>query len=344
MPEDEKEELYEDNEKEPEVEKEGSDLDFVRERLQDESGGMDAYSQALDKIQDPQLKEIIAAIQEDEQKHQAALEQWLSENGGGSEGEDEPPEEEAPAEDEPEAVEDVPVESDEDIEPDAMIPVDEGEGESDKADLIEDIRAILEEHDEGLDKGLPEMPAPATEKPFGKEADDDEDEDEDEEENLAKIGDVKAGDITIGKDDEEEEDEEDEELSEIAEKCHAIHKAFRVPIIKADRDQQIVYGVVSEPNTVDLQGDRLSESEIRKACHKFMQTSQRIGKEHEGEAKADIIESYIAPTEFTCNGQRVQKGSWVMAVKVIDPGLWRDIKKGDITGFSIAGTGTRTDI
>ena len=81
-------EVMEPEDDEKELEKEGSDLDFVRERLQDESGGMDAYSQALESIQDPKLKEIIQAIQEDEQKHQAALEQWLQENGGGS-GEDE---------------------------------------------------------------------------------------------------------------------------------------------------------------------------------------------------------------------------------------------------------------
>jgi len=31
-----------------------------------------------------------------------------------------------------------------------------------------------------------------------------------------------------------------------------------------------------------------------------------------------------------------------MAVKVHDPELWQAIKKGEITGFSIAGTGTRT--
>jgi hypothetical protein len=32
-----------------------------------------------------------------------------------------------------------------------------------------------------------------------------------------------------------------------------------------------------------------------------------------------------------------------MAVKIHDPAVWRDVKKGEITGFSIAGTGTRTE-
>jgi hypothetical protein len=31
-----------------------------------------------------------------------------------------------------------------------------------------------------------------------------------------------------------------------------------------------------------------------------------------------------------------------MAVKIHDLGLWQAVKKGDITGFSIAGTGNRT--
>ena len=30
-------------------------------------------------------------------------------------------------------------------------------------------------------------------------------------------------------------------------------------------DEQIVYGVVAEPDTIDLQGDRLSKAEIRQS-------------------------------------------------------------------------------
>lgn len=175
------------------------------------------------------------------------------------------------------------------------------------SDLIDDIREVLAEHE--AEKAEDEEP----------------EEDEDEDEDLPEF---------LKEDDEDEEDED--EVSKVM-------KSYRVPIIVAKgSDQQIVYGVVIEPNVIDLQGDRLSKSEIRAACHKFMQTSQRIGKEHSGVAKASIIESYIAPTDFKCNGQVVKSGSWVMAVKIHDPALWQAVKKGDITGFSIAGTGTRT--
>jgi rubrerythrin len=282
------------DEGEEELEKEGSDLDFVKERLADESGGVEALSQALEGIQDPKLKEIMAAIHEDEQKHQAALER-MQENGGGEDD----AREEAPAEEADDGTE-----KDEDGPPE--IPEEDDGG---KSDLIDQIRAILEAHDDEMEKA----DGPCDEEDTEKSDDGDEDDKPD----------------FLKEDDEEEEDGK-------------ITKSFRVPIIKGDKDQQICYGIVSEPDTVDLQGDRLSESEIRKACHKFMQKSQQINKEHEGPAKADIIESYIAPVGFTCGGQTVRKGSWVMAVKIHDKSLWDAVKKGEITGFSIAGQGERT--
>lgn len=284
----------------------GSDLDRVRAILASEGEGIDEIDQLIEMATDPQLKEILQAIQSDEQKHQAALEQWLEMQDEG--GSDEPEPEDAP---DPDEGEEEQIEADAD--PDDGISEedlfgDETEPEEEAtSDLIDDIREVLAEHE--AEKAEDEEP----------------EEDEDEDEDLPEF---------LKEDDEDEEDED--EVSKVM-------KSYRVPIIVAKgSDQQIVYGVVSEPNVIDLQGDRLSKSEIRAACHKFMQTSQRIGKEHSGVAKASIIESYIAPTDFKCNGQVVKSGSWVMAVKIHDPALWQAVKKGDITGFSIAGTGTRT--
>ncbi len=284
----------------------GSDLDRVRAILAGEGEGIDEIDQLIEMATDPQLKEMAKAIKQDESKHKAALEQWLEMHDEG--GSDEPEPEDTP---DPDEGEEEQIEADAD--PDDGISEedlfgDETEPEEEAtSDLIDDIREVLAEHE--AEKAEDEEP----------------EEDEDEDEDLPEF---------LKEDDDEEEDED--EVSKVM-------KSYRVPIIVAKgSDQQIVYGVVSEPNVIDLQGDRLSESEIRKACHSFMQTSQRIGKEHSGPAKASIIESYIAPTNFKCNGQKVRKGSWVMAVKIHDPSLWQAVKKGDITGFSIAGTGTRT--
>jgi len=61
-------------------------------------------------------------------------------------------------------------------------------------------------------------------------------------------------------------------------------------------------------------------------------------------AKADVVESYIAPQDFTINDQTVKKGSWVMSVKVHCPDLWEQIKAGEVTGFSIGAVGIRQSI
>jgi DNA adenine methylase len=38
----------------------------------------------------------------------------------------------------------------------------------------------------------------------------------------------------------------------------------------------------------------------------------------------------------------VSKGTWLMAVRVLDDGLWEQVKTGGITGFSIGGSAVRT--
>lgn len=293
----------------------GSDIERVRTILADEEDGPGFLDRIINESNDPRVKEVFEAIKTDEQKHVAALQQ-LAEmlETGEDEGEGEEPEPEVEPGPEEESGEEYdyaegePADIDLDDVPkgDLSEDLEDAEDDLDKedadGDLIDDIREVLAEH----------------------EAEKAEDEDEDDEDLPEFL-----------KSDEDEEDEEEDEVSKVM-------KAYKVPIIVSKGEQQIVYGVVSEPDTVDLQGDRLSKSAIRAACHKFMQTSQRIGKEHSGPAKASIIESYIAPADFKCNGQVVKSGSWVMAVKVHDPSLWQAIKKGEITGFSIAGTGTRT--
>lgn len=272
------------------------DASTVAAHMQSKSeGAVDPES-----IQDPKLKEIMAAIQEDEQKHQAALQQWMDENGSDEgEGEEDPADETEKNED------DVPEIGEE--------PDDGGKGE-----LIDQIRAVLEAHDPEMEK-----------------ADDEEGPEEDTEKSECSEDTEKA--------DDEEEDKPDF-LKEDDEEPGKITKSFKIKIMKSDQEEQTVYGVVSEPDTIDLQGDRLSKSEIRKACHKFMIESRKIAKEHNGQIDADIVENTIVPADYKCNGQVVKAHSWVMAVKIHDPEVWQAVKKGEITGFSIAGQGERTPI
>ena len=120
-------------------------------------------------------------------------------------------------------------------------------------------------------------------------------------------------------------------------------KHYYCDIIKSE-EKQIVYGVVLEPDTVDAQGDIIPPEEIENAAHEFMLISQTIGIEHSAPAEAKVVESYIAPTDLEIGGQKVKKGSWIIAVKIFDKELWEKIKKGYYTGFSIGGYATREKV
>jgi len=126
---------------------------------------------------------------------------------------------------------------------------------------------------------------------------------------------------------------------------NAIQK--QVQIAKIDDDKRIVKGVVYQPDVADAHDDQMDEVEIEKAAHLFMekQHTYNIDKQHDLEVdKGFVIESYIAPCDMTLGEQQIVKGSWVAAVKVMDDDTWDDIKKGEITGFSMWGVGKREEI
>jgi hypothetical protein len=116
------------------------------------------------------------------------------------------------------------------------------------------------------------------------------------------------------------------------------------PILKADDDLRIVYGVVLEPDSEDLQGDIIDSDTIEKAAHAYLRESRVVGDSHMVQAEAEVVESYIAPADLQMGEQTVRKGSWIMAVKVHDDELWAAVKKGEMTGFSIGGFGTRSAV
>lgn len=120
---------------------------------------------------------------------------------------------------------------------------------------------------------------------------------------------------------------------------------MRVPIWKEDDARQIVYGVVLVPDLVDSQGDVVSKEEIEKAAHSFLVRARKHDVQHsDAPAAVETVESYIAPADFELGGKKVLKGSWVMGVHVSDPEIWGQVKKGELDGFSIGGTGARTPI
>lgn len=158
----------------------------------------------------------------------------------------------------------------------------------------------------------------------------------------------------VGKDWEDEDDFDDEddedEIDGRRTKSGDIHKkvlksSMVRPILKADIEKQIVYGVILAPDEVDSQDDWMPADEIEKTAHAYLAKSRVVGAQHEEQMQAVPVESYIAPQDLQWDGQygpqTVKKGSWVMAVKVLDPDHWQKVKSGEYTGFSIGGMGVR---
>ena len=109
-----------------------------------------------------------------------------------------------------------------------------------------------------------------------------------------------------------------------------------VPIEKGD--QHIVYGIVYEPDTKDAQGDQANAEEIKKAAYSFMEHVQTFKVMHKGsKVKIKILENYIAPVDFMIGKRKVKKGSWVLVTRILDETVWKNIKAGKLTGYSMAG-------
>ena len=116
-------------------------------------------------------------------------------------------------------------------------------------------------------------------------------------------------------------------------------------VAKRDAPQRLTYGVVSEPETEDLQGDIMSSEDIEKAAHQWMEKSRKLHVMHGDRDAASVVESYIAPTDMMLTGEdgmthMIRKGSWVMTVRW-SPNVWKRIEAGELTGYSIGGTGVR---
>ena len=111
-------------------------------------------------------------------------------------------------------------------------------------------------------------------------------------------------------------------------------------------ERQLVYGIVLEPDTTDSQGDVYSAAEIELACHRYLEDFQNVGHMHESliNGSAAVVESYIAPVDFTMGDQTVKAGTWMICVHVLNDDLWSQVKEGKLTGFSIGGWAQRIPV
>ncbi len=125
--------------------------------------------------------------------------------------------------------------------------------------------------------------------------------------------------------------------------------ATKGEILKVDHEERIVFGwasVISEKGktVVDSQGDMIREDVLAKAARQFV-LDERAGKVmHMGKRVADVVESIVFTEELQkILGIDLGKVGWFVAFKIRDEKVWKKVKSGELSMFSIGGTGVRVN-
>lgn len=107
-------------------------------------------------------------------------------------------------------------------------------------------------------------------------------------------------------------------------------------------------GTEGAPFKPDTQADVYSKSDVRKACHVWMEYYGAIDLMHSwraiGKEDVRVLECYIAPCEFKLGDDTVLEGSWMLGIRVVNDDLWKAVKAGDLGAYSIGGTANRVPL
>jgi hypothetical protein len=75
----------------------------------------------------------------------------------------------------------------------------------------------------------------------------------------------------------------------------------------------------------------------------LMHSWEALGKDN-----VRVLESYLAPSTFKIgvgeDEQKVIKGSWLVALRIVNDALWAAIKEGKLGAYSIGGVANRTPL
>lgn len=119
-------------------------------------------------------------------------------------------------------------------------------------------------------------------------------------------------------------------------------------IFKAD-DQRIVWGwasVVTENGepVVDTDGDIVRPEEMEKAANEFMQDVRKAKAMHDGGTIGEVIHSLpLTKSIGNALGIESEREGWIIAMKIHDDDVWERVKAGELSAFSIGGSGKRVE-
>jgi uncharacterized protein YdaT len=127
-----------------------------------------------------------------------------------------------------------------------------------------------------------------------------------------------------------------------------------VEFSKIDEDKRQVFGwaIVAKDadgnDVIDLQGDVVTPEDVEKAAYDFVIHSRDGGEMHVRKGVARMIESFVVDPEKLEKMGIVSKGTttgvpigWWVGFEVLDDGVWKGVKDGRYTGFSVHGVGKR---
>lgn len=131
----------------------------------------------------------------------------------------------------------------------------------------------------------------------------------------------------------------------------SIDKRFEARIIKADADQNMVFGWASVIENadgtpaVDSQGDVIYPDELEKAAYKFVLEVRKAGEMHRRvEGVGELVESVVlTKAKREAMGLPTGATGWWVGFKVA-PEIFAKVKSGEYGGFSIGGRGLRKEI
>jgi hypothetical protein len=117
---------------------------------------------------------------------------------------------------------------------------------------------------------------------------------------------------------------------------------------KADRSGRYVRGWASVVSVngmpvEDYQGDVIEMDELRKAAHRFV-TEARVAKAmHKGSQVGEVVESVLIDDAFAnALGVTDPRRGWWIGMEVLDEGIRKRVRSGELRAFSIGGKGRRT--
>ena len=124
---------------------------------------------------------------------------------------------------------------------------------------------------------------------------------------------------------------------------------FNVVEKKADKKQVFGWALVAEVGkgapVVDRQGDVVNEDEMERFAYNFVSDSRQMGVMHKSLGGGKLIESFVATREKQeAMGVDFGKSAWWIGWQIEDDEVWKRIKDGELTSFSIHGKGKRLKI